>query len=410
MLDRLHSLLNNFFRKTRTIDNEPLNKVSLIVLIVIDIFIVVNVFSGLEDISRWHISPSETYPCYREWADYREQNNPDADYKIISRIVDSKRYRSVKFEQDYQNDAQDRLGKVSTTCLDYGRLKDNLNNPDNQRIVDAISRNSKTISELEQANRQIRTEYDSTLLEEIAGQTKENSINSTPANRAKQQIDSNNSQIATVKSTIASLKQQLLARSGNQEFIALLNNRDRYNSVEEKFDRASFWYPSIQLGFQSLFLLPLIFLAAVIHQFSQRRGYGLISLITWHLLVIFCIPLIVKLLQFLQIGFIFETISNWLKAVFLNLLFLVHYVYILLVPLVGFIIIKLFQRVVFNTKAQAAKRVQKSRCVKCAKKIRQVDSFCPHCGEYQYTECSNCHQYTYKFLPYCHQCGDAKDS
>lgn len=410
MFYRLYNFIGNFFSKTRTIDNEPLNKVSLIVLILIDIFIVVNVFSGLEDISRWHISPSETYPCYREWTDYQKQKHLDKDYRIIKRTITARRYNSLNFEQKYRDNTDNRLGQVSTTCIDYAWLKDNLKNSDNQKIITTISRNSETVSKLEQANRQIKSQYDSTLLEKIAGQANENSINSTTAERAKQEIANNNSQIAAIESAIASLKQQLLAKSDNQKFIAFLDDRDRYNSVKEKYDQASFWYPIIQLGFQSLFLLPLIFFTAAIHQFSQRKGSGLVSLISWHLLVIFCIPLIVKLLQFLQIGFVFETISNWLRTIFLNLLFLVHYVYILLIPLVGFGIIKLFQKVVFNPKVQAAKRIQKSRCVKCAKKIKQVDSYCPHCGEYQYTECTNCHRYTYKFSSYCNQCGSVQDS
>ncbi|OUL24651.1 hypothetical protein BV375_23765 [Nostoc sp. 106C] len=56
MLARIRRLWNQFFSKTRKINNEPLNTVSLIVIILIDIFILINVFTGLDDISRWHIA------------------------------------------------------------------------------------------------------------------------------------------------------------------------------------------------------------------------------------------------------------------------------------------------------------------------------------------------------------------
>ncbi|GAB1539783.1 hypothetical protein NUACC21_24500 [Scytonema sp. NUACC21] len=52
MLARIRRLLRQFFSKSRTINNEPLNKVSLIVIILIDIFILINVFTGLDDMRR----------------------------------------------------------------------------------------------------------------------------------------------------------------------------------------------------------------------------------------------------------------------------------------------------------------------------------------------------------------------
>jgi len=409
MLTKLYNFLGNFFRKTRTINNEPLNKVSLIVLILIDIFIVINVFSGLADISHWHLSPSETYPCHREWTNYQNKNSADKDYRIISDIVSKRKNKLRTFEQDYQKKTDNRLGEVNDVCLSYARLKDKLRNPENKDITISIASNSKNIRKLERANRKIRSEYDSTLLEKIAGQATKDSINATPAEKAKQEITQNSQQIAEDKKAIADFKQELLGKTESQEFLAFLNNQEQYNLTKENFDKASFWYPNKQFGFQLLFLLPLIAIASIIHRYAQRQGYGLVSLISWHLLVIFWIPLVLKIFQFLQFGFVFAKLFKIFAAIFLNFLFLAYYLSILLVPLVGFGIIKLFQRIVFNPKIQAAKRVQKSRCVKCAKKIRPIDSHCPHCGEYQYTECSNCHEYTYKFLPHCNQCGHPQD-
>jgi RNA polymerase subunit RPABC4/transcription elongation factor Spt4 len=123
------------------------------------------------------------------------------------------------------------------------------------------------------------------------------------------------------------------------------------------------------------------------------------------LLVIFIIPLILKVFEFLQVGAIFQFFFNIISFFFGGLIFLISYAYILLIPLVGFGMIKFFQTVVFNPKIQAVNRIQKSQCIRCAKKIRPQDSHCPHCGYYQYVECHNCHNLTYKELPYCHHCG-----
>lgn len=410
MLAKVRRLLNQFFRNSRTIKNEPLNQVSLIVIILIDIFILINVFAGLDDISRWHISPYEAYPCYSEWDNYRKQTTQDKNYEIVRLALPYNTNNQRSFQRTYQQDAEGHLGNISATCLQYADYKDKIKNGQNQQTIKTIDRKQAEISRLEQANRNIRSQYDSTLLEKIAGQPREQSINLVGAEKAKQQLDENTVTISNNKNEISNLKNELLAKPETTDFITFLNNDDKFNQVEKGYQQASFWYPSIQLGFQSLFLLPLILGALSVYKFAQRRGYGLISLISWHLLVIFFIPLILKVFQFFQIGAIFKGLFDIISALVGGLLFLISYFYILLIPLVGFGIIKFFQKIVLNPKVQAASRVQKSRCIKCAKNIRQQDSYCPHCGYYQYVECQNCHNLTYKHLPYCKNCGSAQES
>ncbi len=410
MLARIRRLLSQFFSKSRTINNEPLNKVSLIVIILIDIFILINVFTGLDDISRWHISPTQAYPCYSEWKNYRSQTTKDKDYEIIKLLLTYNPTNVPLFKQNYQETNKGHLGSVSDICLKYAEYKDNIYKFENKQTIKTIDQKQAKISTLEQANRNIRAQYDSTLLEKIAGQAREQSINSVRAEKAKQELEQNNRNISTLALEIYNLKNQLITKPESVGFIAFIKDNDKFRAVEKSYQQASFWYPSIQLAFQSLFLLPLIFVALSIHSFAQRRRYGLISLISWHLLVIFFIPLIIKIFEFLQIGAIFKALFNIISAIFGGLLFFISYVYILLIPLIGFGIIKFIQKIVFNPKVQAANRVQKSCCVKCAKKIRHNDMYCPYCGYDQYVECQNCHNLTYKHLPYCKECASPEDS
>ncbi|HYX13629.1 MAG TPA: hypothetical protein VE944_04530 [Nostoc sp.] len=410
MFARIRRILSQFFSNSKTINNEPLNKVSLIVIILIDIFILINVFTGLDDISRWHISPTEAYPCYSEWQNYRAKTTQDKDYEIVKLSLPDNLNNQLNFQQNYQQAEAGHLGKVSKTCLQYADYKDKINNPQKQQIIRSIDQKQAKISSLEQANRTIKAQYDSTLLEKIAGQGREQSINQVSAEKAKQTLEQNNRQISTLKQENSTLKNELLAKQESISFIAFLKDDNQFREVDKGYQQASFWYPSIQLAFQSLFLLPLILIALSVHKFAQRRGFGLISLISWHLLVIFFIPLIVKIFEFLQIGAIFKFLFDIISAVFGGLLFLINYAYILLIPIIGFGIIQFFQKVVFNVKVQAASRVQKSRCVNCAKKIRQLDTYCPHCGYYQDIECQNCHNLTYKHLPYCKHCGASQNT
>ncbi|HEY9651069.1 MAG TPA: hypothetical protein V6C95_10430 [Coleofasciculaceae cyanobacterium] len=409
MFTQLRRFFRQFFRQSRTIKNEPINKVSLIVIILIDIFILINVFAGLDDISRWYINPSQSYPCYAEWESYRTQTTQDKDYEIVQSSLTNKTNTKLSFQQLYQQAEQEHLGKVAPICLNYGSYKDKVNNPGNQQIVKTIAQKQEKLNRLEQANRTIRAQYDSTLLEKIAGQPRERSINRVGAEKAKQELDQNNRNISTLKKDISALKNQLVSKSESVGFISFIKEDGNYKAVEKAYQNASFWYPSIQLTFQSLFLLPLILIALSIHNVAQRKGYGLIALISWHLSVVFFVPLILKVFEFLQFGVLVEFLFDIIRALFGGLLFLLSYVYIVMIPLIGFGIIKFFQRIVFNPKVQAANRVQKSRCIQCGKKVRLHDSYCPHCSCYQYVECQSCHDLTYKYLPYCKHCGHSQE-
>lgn len=410
MLSNIRRLFSQFFNKTRTINNEPLNKVSLIVIVLVDIFILINVFSGLNDISQWYLSPSQTYPCYSDWKNYRASTVKNKDYQIVSDSI-----RSIEFpqrsswQQNYREVETGHLGKVSNICLQYAEQRDRINNPTDSATIKNIDGKQVQITTLKQTNQKIRSQYDSTLLEKIAGQDQTRSINSVGADKARQELEQNNNKIADIDREISRLTNELLTRSTSNNFLSFLKDESKFIEAQNQYQQASFWYPSIQLVFQTLFLLPLIAIALLVHNFAQRKGYGLVTLISWHLLAIFSIPLIIKVFEFLQIGIIFQWIFDLIAAIFGRLLFLINFIYILLIPLVGFGMIKFFQQFVFNTKVQAAKRVQLSRCMNCAKKIRPHDAHCPHCGYYQYIECENCHSLTYKNLPYCRECGHDRE-
>lgn len=409
MLVSIRRLFSQFFTQSATINKEPLNKVSLVVIILVDIFILINVFSGLDDISRWPISPEQAYPCYSQWQNFRTQNTPEKQYQFLQMVIPRPGSFVSKVQESYQKNADGHLGSVSQICLDYGGQIDQLRSPQNQAIIQTLDQKQIQIDRLEQSNRQIRAEYDSTLLEKIAGQPRQQSINAVTAERAKEQLAQNNRQIKALNQQRSTLKTELIAKPESQSLLAFIQNSAKYNVVEKGFKHARFWYPSIQIIFQSLFLVPLIAIGFFVHNFAQRKRYGLIVLISWHLLVIFFIPLIIKIFQFLQVGALFEFFFGLVSALLGGLLFLVSYIYILLIPLMGFGIIKLLQRLIFNTQAQVTGRIQKSCCIQCAKKIRQQDFYCPHCGFSQYTECQHCHNQTYKYLPHCKQCGQAQN-
>lgn len=402
LLSRLRRWINRFFNKSRKINHEPINKLSLIVIIIVDLFILFNVFSGLQDVSYWPISPDAAYPCHSEWQAYRNSTVKDKDYDILARSLT---IDPNAFQQTYAQAAQGRLGEVSEICLQYEQTSNAVNSVGNQAIAQNINNTQAEITSFQAKNNSIRQQYDSTLLEEIAGQPQSNSINNVEASQARANIEQNDRAIAQRQQTLTGLKTELAKSPEGQAFLALLADDIKFAPADKGYRQASFWYPSIQLLFQGLFLLPLIALASAVHRLSQRRGYGYVALISWHLLAIFLIPLIWKIFEFFQVGFLLQWLGNIIEALFGGLRFLWSYVQILLIPVIGFGIIKFCQKFVFNTRLQAANRVQQLRCVNCAKRIRKHDIHCPHCSYAQYHDCANCHNLTYQHLPHCKHCG-----
>ena len=428
MFNKIRNLIRRFFRKSSTLNRQSLNVPSLIVIVFVDIFILANVFFGLNDISNWHLSPYQAYPCYSEWQTYREPKDAGKDYAIVSQSIvpsdaisdygtTSNRTEPTlpgnpsnpsSIRDSYQRNQINHIGQVSPQCLDYAGLQDALRTPENRKTVASIDLKLQKISELEQTNRNIRSQYDSTLLEKVAGQPRSRSINTISAEQAKQKTDANSATINQLKQDITELKQTLLAQPVVQTLLVYLKNPTTFETITAQYRHASFWYPSIQLAFQALFLLPLILISYAIHRFALRKNYALVALITWHLLIIATIPALLKIFEFLQVGVLFQWIATAIGNIFGNLLFLVSYSQIVVIPLVGFGLIKLIQRLSKRrAKAQtdATNRIAQSRCLRCATKIGLNDAYCAHCGYQQYEECPSCHVTTHRQMPHCTHCG-----
>jgi predicted RNA-binding Zn-ribbon protein involved in translation (DUF1610 family) len=405
MFAKARRFIDRFFRKSRSINNKPLNPLSTIVIIIVDLFILFNVFSGLDNISQWHLSPAQAYPCQSEWKNYRDSKQPDRDYRAVVSVLD--RYS----EKTYAETQTDRLGTVSPICLSYAALQQKIYTPENRKTQQSIAQKYTKIFKLEQENKNIRSQYDSTLLEKIAGQKANNSINNVSAEKAKQTLDQNTASIAALKLESTALKDTLTKKPESINLLNFIRDNSKYQEIDAGYQQAVFWYPSIQLAFQALFLVPLIAIALTVHNIALRKNAGLVALISWHLLVIFFIPLILKIFEFLQVGALFKFLFDIVSRIFGGLLFLVNYLYIFLIPLIGFTIVKISQKFFSGSRSidNSSLRFQNQMCLNCAKKIRLQDPYCPHCGVANYVECQNCHEFTYKHLPHCKQCGHIQD-
>jgi hypothetical protein len=403
MFSFIKRIINNLIHKLTYIHQEPVSKVNLIILIVIDIFVLFNVFGGLTNISLWTLSPAEEFPCFSVYDKYQKAEKKgtfEFNTTTIENLIEQN-----KLSQNDSLKNGNRLGKVSTLCANYPQLSKAINNKETSDLKAGIDQLRNKNSSLSAKNNTLENQYDSTLLEKIAGQDRQKSINKVNADQIKSVIDGNNQQISDNKKQITDKQTKLIQHPTAQAYLQFLNNTSEYEVIKKAYKSAEFWYPNQQLLLQTLFLIPLIVIAYIWHSIANRKNQGLQALISWHLLVIFCIPLLIKFFEFIQFGNLVTAAVEIITNLLGGLIFISSYILILIIPLLGFGLIKLLQLVVFNSRIQARRRIQKVHCINCNTKLRLSDEFCYNCGFNQYTECSNCHEKTYKLTNFCSHCG-----
>jgi predicted RNA-binding Zn-ribbon protein involved in translation (DUF1610 family) len=404
MFSFVKRLFRQLIRRSTHIQHESINKSSIIILILVDIFVLFNVFNGLNNIAQLPLSPQEEFPCFSAYEHYqadKQKGTFDFNTATIESIIDVD-YKSPSFLDDKQ---RSRLGKVSGLCENVSRLSKQINTTENIKLKTSINQDRTLISRLNQETETLRRQYDSTLLEKIAGQSSQKSINQASADQVKPKIDANNAEIAVQKKLILEKQTKLVQQPSSQEYLKRLNDASDYKEIQKAYRSAQFWHPNKQLFLQTAFLLPLIALAYFVNTAASKKNKGVIALISWHLLVIFCIPLLIKFFEFVQFGNLLGVVIEGLTTLLGGLLFITSYLLILIIPLAGFGLIKFLQKFVFNPKVQARNRIQNVRCINCNFKLGVGDEFCPSCGFNQFVDCSNCHQKTYKFTSFCKHCG-----
>jgi predicted RNA-binding Zn-ribbon protein involved in translation (DUF1610 family) len=405
MLARIKHLLQQLVRKSTYLRHEPVNKVSIIILILVDIFVLFNVFSGLDSIARWPLTPAETFPCFAAYERYQtspQKGSFEFNVATVESLLD-------KFDlpSGFSNSKGSRLGRPSNLCENITGLTTAIQSDTSIRqLKKELNQERNNVTKLEQEIQTLQSQYDSTLLEKIAGQSPQKSINKVPATEIKESINRNKLEIKERKNKIQALKSQLLQKDSPKQYLGQLNSGSKYQVVKRAYESDQFWHPNRQFALQVLFLLPLILLAYTVHQAAIRRSKDLLALLSWHLLLIFCIPLLLKIFEFLQFGNLVSIIIDGITTLLGGLLFLGSYLLILIIPLLGFGLIKFLQRFIFNPKIQARNRIQKVRCINCNFKLGQSDAFCPSCGFNQFIDCPKCHQLTYQFTSFCKSCGE----
>jgi hypothetical protein len=389
------------FAKIRTnltsLDNQPLSKAALVIILFLDLFILIAIFNGLDQHTRQLSSPDDyiPYSCRdividRDW-------NPTNRIDNLSAVIlsySTSYYRILEKKKDRH-----------PVCAPYLNLLDRIKT--DKELGDVFEDRKKFVNEAKDLQREIgnlKGAYDTSLLEAIAKQ-KEGRAN---VEKIKKDVQQKTNALNTLKGQIEALELKI---NGNDKVRALweklqgLRGEDR-ERLKEDLRRLYFWYPVKRLAMQMVFLLPIFVVFYLWNNASIRKSRGVQVLVSSHLLVVSFIPIFFKI-----IDTIYDIIpKKLLKKIIdllesLKLVAIWHYLVIALAVAAALFLIYIFQKKLFSREKLIERRISRGQCQNCAKQLPTGSQACPFCGFVQFKICPECNRQTHVYGKYCRECG-----
>lgn len=386
------------------LDNQPIGRAALTVVIFLDIFILFSIFNGLEDHTAQLTSPHEYIPQHcRDIVLDEEWNEADRLLRI-ARIVTA--YRGSYQRHDVRPD--DSL--MHPTCAGFARMINTVT--DDEELSASLTRylqvRRESTSVRQELNR-VRGAYDTTLLESIAGDSRQ-------AQRTQQLGKSAGE--ATDRIAVLDVEQESIeiAAQGNGNLSALFDAVDAVTKADRDAVRTAlrshnFWYPVRQLGMEMLFLLPLLLVFYFWNARSIARARPLQSLVSSHLLVVTFIPVLFKVLELVYDIIpkkILKKVVDLLES--LQLVAIWHYLLMGVAVLLALALIYLLQKKLFSHERLVERRIARGHCQECGAQLPGEVAACPFCGAGQFRQCSHCNRPTWVHGKYCRECGRTRET
>ncbi len=269
-------------------------------------------------------------------------------------------------------------------------------------------------AELEGEISNLKSTYDSALLEKIAGQKSSDSILPSAAQDTRKKIENANSELDQHKKRLQKIHSEIL---GSTAFAQLLEFARRPLATSEiereraQYRRAFQLYPVKSVGLEILFLLPLLVIAAAWNRRAKRRDAQLQTMASSHMILIALLPILFKLF-YLIYELIPHTFFSRLFALLtaLNLEYVWNYVAIIGSILLVSFVIWISQKFVLNAARRQRGRIKHCACVVCEEKLSsRAIAFCYFCGASQLASCPTCQHLRNRNFLYCDQCGTASE-
>lgn len=387
-------------RLTRFNQEQPLGKLSLIIVILLDIFLLSVVFVGLSAHTKQLSSIYEYFPyeCRQVLIEQRWSSANQLDKLQDIVLTDYNQYlRRDSFFDDYK------LGKMHPECREYFQSVKAIAEDDKIKNMFIDRQNlQRKLTDWRSRHNISKDVYDTQLLEKIAdAKTSPGTSTTASMRQAGQEYEKINTQIQELSESINSQPpiKEFFEKFGSSNS----SKRDILISDIKKYE---VFYAFKELCWQFLFLLPIFAAALFWHIRSVNKNCPTQTLFSAHLLTIASIPIIFKVIK-LVIDLIPNTFFRALFKILqkLHIIALWHYFLIVIGLSVAILIVYLIQKKFFNKQRIYEKRLIAGRCCFCGKKLPSQSPCCPFCGQSQLRQCPSCHSDTFVGGSHCVSCG-----
>ncbi len=395
---QIKTKLINTKNSLTSIDNQPLSKATLVILLFLDIFILTAIFNGLGAHTRQISTPQEYIPssCREMVIDHTW--NPTNRIENLSQLVNGHNNSYTYHPRPTQRERH-------PACTPYLTLLDQIKN--DKALASSFDERLKAGRETQELQRridQLKGSYDTALLEAIAQQPEP----ATEVDATRAEFKQKNSALNSLKTRIAALDALINADSRVAALWVKLQSSqasDRQTLLADLRD-LNFWYPVKKFGMQMLFLLPLFAIFYVWNNASIRGNRSLQTLVSAHLVVIAFIPIFCKLIEAIY-DIIPKQLLHKLIALLtaLKLVAIWHYLIIALAIAGALFMIYIFQKKLFSREKLLERRIAKGECQQCGKHLPTGARACPFCGYVQFTTCPTCNKPMHSQARHCWACG-----
>jgi hypothetical protein len=383
-----------------SLDDQPLSKAALIIILFLDLFILISIFNGLGEHTRQLAAPDDFIPYSCREVVINREWNPSNRTENLSNII-------ISHNSNYYLPPE-RKKNHHPICEPYLALFDQIKS--DKELAAVFEERQKFAREANELQRGISAEkgaYDTSLLETIAKE-KEGRAN---VDRIKKDVQVKTESLNTLRGQIVALELEINSNPTVRLLWERLNNQDRSAREQLRADlrKAYFWYPLQRLGMQILFLLPLFIIFYIWNNASVRKNRGIQALVSAHLLVISFIPIFCKIVETIYDILPKKLLRKLIELLeSLKLIAIWHYLMIALAVAAALFCIYIFQRKIFSREKLLERRIMKGQCQQCGKQLPKGSQACSFCGFSQYKPCTSCDKPTFVFGKHCSHCGKAQ--
>ncbi len=391
--DRLAKIRTNL----TSLDNQPLSKAALVIILILDIFTLTAIFTGLDEHTRQLSSPDDyvPYSCRdmvinRDW-------NPTNRIDNLSAVI-------LSYSTNYYPIPKKKKDRHPICAPSLDLLDQIKNDKELGTIFEERSKFVNEMRDLQRAIGNLKGAYDTSLLEAIAKQ-KEGQAN---VEKIKKDVQEKTATLNTLKGQVEALEKKI----NENEKVKVLWEKLQGLRPEEReklqgdLRRLYFWYPVKRLTMQLVFLLPIFVVFYLWNNASIKRSRGIPVLVSSHLLAVSFIPIFFKISETVYDIIpkkLLEKIIDFLES--LKLVGIWYYFVIALAVTVALYLIYIFQKKLFSREKLIERRISKGQCLNCGKHLPAGSQACPFCGFVQFKNCPACNKQTLVYGRYCMECG-----